>query len=178
MAAKKDTLLPAKTRKVPGKAEKHPETVKSATPGRPSAFSQEIADRICDLIAEGESLRAVCRLPGLPAASTVFKWLSEQPAFSEQYARACESRAESMFEDMLDIADETAFDTIQGENGDRANTEWISRSKLRVDTRKWMLAKMQPKKYGEKITQEHTGNLFDSLLAAVDGSSLKVVPDE
>ena len=129
---------------------------KAAPPGRVK-FTQEAADRICDLVAEGASLRAACRLPDQPSASTVFKWLSEQPAFAEQYARACEARAETMFEEMLDIADESAFDTIQGENGDRANTEWISRSKLRVDTRKWMLSKMQPKKYGDKITQEHTG---------------------
>ena len=164
-----------KTRKTAAPAEAGT-PVSPALLGRPSSFTQETADRICDLIAEGESLRAVCRMPDHPSASTVFKWLSEQPAFSEQYARACEARAETMFEDMLDIADESGFDTIQGENGDRANTEWISRSKLRVDTRKWMLSKMQPKKYGDKITQEHTGNLFDSLLASVDGTGLKVVP--
>jgi hypothetical protein len=142
---------PAKSRKVQAEA------VSPAPPLRVSTFTQEAADRICDLIAEGASLRAVCRMPDQPAASTVFKWLSEQPAFSEQYARACETRAEAMFEDMLDIADESGFDTIQGENGDRANSEWISRSKLRVDTRKWMLSKMQPKKYGDKITNELTG---------------------
>lgn len=157
---------PAKSRKAPAEA---------VSPARVK-FTQDAADSICDLIAEGASLRAVCRLPDQPSASAVFKWLSEQPAFAEQYARACEARAETMFEEMLDIADESAFDTVIGENGDRANAEWISRSKLRVDTRKWMLSKMQPKKYGDKITQEHTGNLFDSLLAAVDGTGLKVVP--
>jgi hypothetical protein len=149
----------------PTRSRKKAGTAETAPPLRVSTFTQEAADRICDLIAEGASLRAVCRMPDQPAASTVFKWLSEQPAFSEQYARACETRAESMFEDMLDIADESAFDTIQGENGDRANSEWISRSKLRVDTRKWMLSKMQPKKYGDKITNELTG---------VDGAPLTI----
>ncbi|MFK3738962.1 terminase small subunit protein [Massilia sp. TN1-12] len=125
--------------------------------GRPSDFTVDMADRICERLAEGESLRSICRDDSMPNRATVFRWLAANKEFSDQYAHACEARAEGMFEDMLDIADETTFDTVIGENGDRANTEWISRSKLRVDTRKWMLARMQPKKYGDKITQELTG---------------------
>lgn len=93
-------------------------------------------------------------------------------------ARAREAGFDRIAADCLEIADQTGKDTIYGDNGARADTEWISRSKLRIETRLKLLAKWDPKRYGDKITQEHTGNLFDSLLAAVDGSSLKVVPDE
>lgn len=62
-----------------------------------------------------------------------------------------EQRSESMFEEILEIADETSRDTIDTETGEKANTEWISRSRLRVDARKWMLSKMVPKKYGERL---------------------------
>lgn len=120
-------------------------------------YSQETADAICERLSDGESLRAICSDEGMPSKSTVFKWLSEQKAFSDQYAYAREAQADEMFDEILEIADDSASDTIHGENGDRADTEWISRAKLRVDARKWMLSKMAPKKYGDKVTQEHTG---------------------
>ena len=73
-------------------------------------------------------------------------------------------RSEAMFEDILEIADDTSRDTIDTENGEKANSEWISRSRLRVDARKWMLSKMMPKKYGDKITQE---------LGGIDGAPIE-----
>lgn len=134
----------AKTRKKAAPAEARP-------PGRPSDYSLELADLICERMAEGESLRSICQADDMPNRATVFRWLASNKEFSDQYARACEARAEFLFDDMLDIADETGFDTLISETGPRANTEWISRSRLRVDTRKWMLAKLVPKRFGDKL---------------------------
>lgn len=118
---------------------------------RPSSFSQETADAICLRLTEGESLRGICADEGMPAASTVFKWLSERKEFSEQYARAREAQADHLAEEILQIADDGTNDTYQTDNGAAVNHDVIARSRLRVDARKWLAAKMAPKKYGEKM---------------------------
>lgn len=129
--------------------------------GRVSEFTQETADEICQRIADGESLRSICAGDAMPATSTVFKWLNEQPVFSEQYARAREAQADTLFDEMLDIADDARNDWMERRGEDDAgwvaNGEHIQRSKLRLDARKWMAGKLQPKKYGERVTQEHVG---------------------
>ena len=86
-------------------------------------------------------------------------WLDgSRPEFSEQYARAREAQADKLAEEALQIADDGRSDTyLDAEGNEKTNTEAIQRSKLRVDTRKWLASKMAPKKYGDKVTQEHTG---------------------
>ncbi len=125
-------------------------------------FSQEVADAICERISNGESLRAICDDEQMPAASTVFKWLTEQQTFSEQYARAREAQADALFDDILDIADDARNDWMErrGEEdaGWTANGEHIQCSKLRVDARKWMAGKLKPKKYGDKQEIDLTVN--------------------
>ena len=115
-------------------------------------FSQEVADRICEQIAEGRSLRDICQDEGMPAKSTVFKWLSERREFSDQYARAREAQADALFDEILSIADDGSNDTIRDDDGnERPNQEVIARSRLRVDARKWMAGKLRPKVYGDKL---------------------------
>lgn len=105
------------------------------------------------------------------------------------YARAREQQMEAMAEETLDIADETNRDTIikKGKDGseyEAPDAEWIARSKLRVDTRKWLMSKLAPKKYGDKITNELTGpngqplgNLSDEqIAAALNKLSERVAP--
>lgn len=117
-----------------------------------STFTQGLADYICSEIASGRSLRSVCRDKGMPADSSIFKWLSIHESFAEQYARAMEARTNALAEEILDIADEGASDTYTDANGiERTNNEVIARSKLKVDTRKWLMSKMAPKKYGDKL---------------------------
>lgn len=136
-------------------------------------FRQEIADKLLERLAEGESLRAICRDDDMPARSTVFKWLADpaHSAFVDQYARAREAQAEALFEDILEIADDKSGDVkIVGRDGEErevCDTEFVARARLRVDARKWMAGKLAPKKYGEKITQEHTGADGAALPAAV-----------
>ncbi|HEK3222745.1 ubiquitin carboxyl-hydrolase [Proteus sp. G2639] len=114
--------------------------------GRPSDYMPETAHDICSKLAEGESLRSVCRRPGMPSKATVFRWLSENAEFRDQYAKATEQRADALFEEILEIADDVLPDSAE-----------VAKAKLRIDTRKWSLARMSPKKYGDKVTQEITG---------------------
>lgn len=134
---------------------------KTAT-GRPCDFTPGLATAICTRIADGESLRAICRGDDMPDKATVFRWLSRQEveflAFRDQYARACEVRADTVFEEILEIADDNSRDVTEDEDGNEiVDHDHINRSRLRVDARKWMLGKMQPKKYGERIVNEHSG---------------------
>lgn len=127
--------------------------------GRPTTYSEETASLICARMADGESLRSICRDDAMPALSTVFLWVSKHSEFSEQYRLAMASRADAMFEDMIDIADDGRNDYIvNGEGEERFNTEHVQRSRLRLDTRKWMLARMLPKKYGDKVIDENESN--------------------
>lgn len=126
-----------------------------------TTFTQEVADAILDAIADGRSLRSICADDDMPATSTVCKWLTQFPAFAEQYARAREAQADALFDEVLEIADNGRNDWML-RHGDEdagwvANGEHLQRSRLRVDARKWMAGKLAPKKYGEKITNEHTG---------------------
>ncbi len=123
--------------------------------GRPEVYRQKLADKICEKIAEGYSLRTACKGEGMPALSTVFLWFRTKPEFSDQYAKATQERTEAMAEDILDIADDGSNDLMTIQKGNLTyeieNKEVTNRSKLRVDTRKWLMSKMKPRKYGEKL---------------------------
>ena len=131
--------------------------------GRPSEFTQEKADIICARLAMGESLRSVCKSDDMPSAQTIFNWMRSYPQFLEQYARAKEESADAMAEEILDIADDGSNDWMEQLDKDgecigyKLNGEHVQRSRLRVDTRKFLMAKMKPKKYGEKVMNEHSG---------------------
>jgi hypothetical protein len=123
----------------------------------------------------------------MPAASAVFVWLSKHKDFAEQYTRAREAQAEAIFDELFDIADDGQNDwmEIRTESGQLKTVvdhEHISRSKLRIDMRRWALARMSPKKYGEKITQEHTGpdgkplHMTDAQIAAELNALAQAVP--
>lgn len=130
------------------------------------AFSLEEAAKaknaICERIANGESLRAICDDEGMPAKSTVCLWLIEDKAFSDQYARAREAQADALFDDILSIADDGANDWMERKNADGANIGWMEngealrRSQLRIEARKWMAGKLQPKKYSDKLQVDQT----------------------
>lgn len=129
--------------------------------GRPTKFTQDLATKILARVMAGESLRSVCRDEDMPARSTVHLWLAKDLSFSDQYARACDIRAEDLFDEMFEIADDATNDWMMRGSGENAtevvNGENVQRSRLRIDTRKWALARMNPKKYGDKITNEVVG---------------------
>ncbi|HEX6431803.1 MAG TPA: hypothetical protein VF008_29130 [Niastella sp.] len=131
--------------------------------GRPEIFTQETADRICELISTtSKSLRTICKMDGMPSVRTVLRWLREdKEGFCAQYARAKEEQADYITEEMIEIADDGSNDLMTIEKGDASyeveNKEVTNRSKLRVETRKWIASKLKPKKYGDKIGHELTG---------------------
>lgn len=123
--------------------------------GRPSIYTPELIDAICERVADGESMRKICRDEHMPAMTTIFRWLRENPEFREQYEAATDMRADSFAEDMLDIADIPPQINEKGgvDSGD------VAHMRLRIDTRKWIASKLKPKKYGDKIEQEINGDL-------------------
>jgi hypothetical protein len=128
------------------------------TIGRPSIYTPAILDSICDAIAKGESVAAICANPRMPAEKTVYLWLDDptKTEFLQRYARAREAQADKLAAEILQIADDGTNDTQKDEDGKvRIDQDVIARSRLRVDSRKWLASKLAPKKYGDKI--EHTG---------------------
>lgn len=120
--------------------------------GRPCEFTQDIADRICAELAAGRSLRSVCAQDDMPCSTTVFRWLRTVDSFAQQYARAKEESADALAEEMLAIADDGENDTYVDDKGKVCvDNDVIQRSKLRVDTRKWLASKLKPKKYGDRL---------------------------
>jgi hypothetical protein len=100
-------------------------------------FSQDIFDAICDRIGNGESLRSICRDPNMPSMSNVFRWLSASAEAADQYVRARETQADTLVDEIIEIADDRSLDA-----NDR---------RVRIDARKWVAGKMRPKVYGERL---------------------------
>lgn len=122
--------------------------------GRPTDYSTEKAMTIIERMCDGESLRSICRDESMPHMSTVILWKSKHPEFSDQYETAMRTRAQHLFDELLEIADDNSRDTYVDDHGnERTNTEVVARSRLKVDTRKWALSKMIPKLYGDKVEQ-------------------------
>lgn len=133
--------------------------------GRPTKYNEKMAARICKHIAEGKALISLCKEDGYPHFVTVFRWFDKYPEFCKQYAKAKEIYAERVAEEIISIADDTSEDEIFAEAEDGSgqtakrfcNKEFILRSRLRVDARKWIAARLLPKKYGDKQAIEHSG---------------------
>jgi len=124
-------------------------------PGRPPAYTDELAERILGRIANGESLRSICLRKDMPARSTVMLWVvRDTGGFSSRYAEACTARAELWAEECVAIADG---------KGDPM------RDRLRVDTRKWVAIHLLARKYGEKL--EVTHRTIDDLLKDTEAAT-------
>lgn len=161
MGAKK-SVKPKEGAKPRKKAKPVQEGVKPKL-GRPSMYSEELADKICLAISTGEKgLNHLCAAnEEFPNPKTVYEWIITNDSFSKKYARARELQAEFMAEKMIEIADDSTNDTIigyskSGEPMEMENKEWVNRSKLKVDTRKWLMSKLAPKRFGDKIDVTHT----------------------
>lgn len=127
--------------------------------GRPTIYSDELAQTICESLMVGMSLRRICELDDMPAISTVMQWLaSNKSDFMEQYAHARQVQAEYLLDELIDIADDSSKDYVIVDGQERLDQEHIQRARLRIDTRKWNIEKLAPKKYGAKQQLEHTGS--------------------
>ncbi|WP_313217538.1 terminase small subunit protein [Stenotrophomonas sp.] len=128
--------------------------------GRPSDYSDEIAELICERIADGQSLKAICADEAMPGRSTVFRWLASRETFRDMYAHAREEQAETLADEIVGIADERETRVVMDGEGDAVvvfDSTAVARNRLRVDARKWVAAKLKPRKYGDKIQQEVSG---------------------
>lgn len=110
--------------------------------------TNEKVDYICNEITEGRSLRSICQEEGMPSVGTFLRWVSEDSVLSEQYARARDIQMDYYADDINQIADDV-----------KPSAEEVQKAKLRIDTRKWTASKLKPKKYGDKLQTEHTGEI-------------------
>ncbi len=121
----------------------------------------EIAQRICDAIAiTPKSLDAICdENPDFPHRATFKRWLHNSDEIRAMYARAKAAQCQLLAEQILDIADDAQRDIIHTEDGDVVDREVIDRAKLRIDTRKWLCAKLAPRIFGDKVDVNHMGEI-------------------
>ena len=116
----------------------------------------KIINEISERVSKGEALRNILNEDGQISSITFYKWLDGDEAKAKQYARACEDRENHMFEDILEIADDQEKDVyIDKDNVEHVNHNIIKRSQIRIDSRKWMLGKMRPSKYGDRTINEN-----------------------
>lgn len=147
--------------------------------GRPTIYTDDLARQICARIASGESMRHICKDENMPVISTVMLWLIDgnHQFFSEQYAQARQIQAETLADEIFDIADDGSNDFSSFTNGDgeaayKVNGEAVARSRLRVDTRKWYLSKVLPR-FADK--KEDVGGA--EVLAAAINKLIEGLPD-
>ncbi len=134
--------------------------------GRPTDYTPEIAADICSWIARGKSLQKFCEQDGTPDQTSVYRWLSKFPEFLQMYTRAREDQADTHADGLVDLSD-------------TATPETVHVVKLQTETRKWIAAKLKPRKYGDRTTTELTGadggpiktegtGNFDALLGRIE----------
>jgi hypothetical protein len=146
------------------------------------AYSEEVAQKICARIAEGEPLRAICREPGMPGKTQVYTWMDKDHAdynadFAGRFVRAREQGFDALAEETLEIADDDSRDwePIKDQEGNitgvRVDGEHVQRSKVRIETRLKLLAKWDPKRYGEKVQLDGPGkngaHIFEQIVRTI-----------
>lgn len=118
-------------------------------------------------VAGGRSVRDVCSDEDMPSRTVIYEELAANKDFADHYARACDMRADEVFDEIFQIADDGRNDWMaihDEENiGYRENGEAIRRAQLRIDARKWALARMAPRKYGDKLNLDHSGGVTITL---------------
>ncbi len=146
--------------------------------GRPTVYTVELAERICAQLCTGRTLRDVCRDDGMPDESTVRVWArDDRDGFTARYRLAREIGYHAMADEILEIADDARNDWVarrraNGEGEPMLDHEHVSRAKLRIEVRRWLLSKALPKIYGDRLDLKATHDAGDSLLdlmKAIDG---------
>lgn len=148
------------------------------TKGNPK-WAKDWQEQLCLRIESGRSARSVSGDGDMPDWATVKRYLEAEPEFSAQYARACEGRADALVDELLEIADDGSNDWMEKNDpespGYVANGEHIQRSRVRVDARKWLVGKLAPKKYGDRMAIDATvtgpelseADMLDRLVAQI-----------
>jgi len=138
-------------------------------------------DYIISEIESGKSLRYALSTNGMPSSSTFYEWLEEKDTVgnrteeaeekAKRYARACELRELILLDEILEIADKQGEDVIEKDGIEITNHNVIQRNKLQIEARQWVLGKLRPEKYGNKIQQEHSGEITTNVISL--GSGIK-----
>ena len=140
--------------------------------GRNTSFTQDMADKICERLADGESMRSICRDENMPDTKTVLRWLSQNENFRTQYAHARELQADALADQILDISNTPVMGEIEttkewGTEIKRA--DMIEHRRLQIDARKWYAGKLRPKVYGNNIEPENNdATLSDAVNKLID----------
>lgn len=149
------------------------------------AEAEKAIDALLDEIAGGKSMVRACAMPGMPNRTAFLNRVAEDPVLQKRYEIAMQARADVLAEQTIDIADDGSNDTYLDEDGNKkTDHDVVSRSKLRVAARQWYIAKVAPKKYGDKVDLNHGGqadNPLVALLGKLSGSSLPIasnLPDD
>lgn len=130
-----------------------------AKTGRPSTFSPDVAEEICQELMAGKSLRQICAVEGMPGTATVYKWLGQYDAFRDSYARAREVQADVLADEIIEIAD-TEPDP--------------NRARVMIDARKWLASKLRPKKYGDRVALDHKVEGYSGMHVTVNVAPARV----
>jgi hypothetical protein len=140
-------------------------------------YSPELAGRLCELMIEGRSLREICEMAGMPSRRSVFYWLQHNEEFRERYGIARLMQVEYWAHEIIEIADDTSGDFVINEQGERVvDHEHINRALLKIDSRKWLMSKLHPQRFGDRVTADVTvrrdmRELSDSELLQIIGTS-------
>ena len=142
--------------------------------GRPTLYTDELADVMFSRIMSGESVNSICKDDDMPDKATFFRWLRTHQEFRDNYEVATSERSDALFEEMLDIADDGTNDWMEKHDKDGncigyvVNGEAIQRSRLRIDVRKFHASKLKPKKYGDKQEVDAGENLTEAFFRLAD----------
>lgn len=127
--------------------------------GRPTLYSEKLADDICELVADNYRLTEIEKMRGMPTRRSIVNWLGKYPEFDVKYTRAREELALAMSDEILAIADDTSNDWMERRGEKVPNMEVVMRSRVRIDTRRWLMTKILPKKFGDRLELDHSGEL-------------------
>jgi hypothetical protein len=178
-----NTLVAAQPKSPPNKTMSDKDTATSlakvSNMGRPTDYSLELASKICELIADGNPLRRICKREDMPSAASVYLWLSRYKDFSDMYARAREDQADALADEIVEIADEQPeLVPMYDKDGQlveiKIDTAFMAWQKNRMDARKWTASKLKPRKWGDRqivagdddapLQLKHTSEVLDTLL--------------
>jgi len=123
-----------------------------------------VMEVVCERIAGGESVRQICEGSDMPDRRQINRWIWADPALRAQYLDACRARTYFYNEEIIEIADEcrkgiktVVKETANGTFTETTEIDLVERARLQIDTRKWVMARMNRVDFGEKVTQEHVG---------------------
>lgn len=144
--------------------------------GRPTDYNIEIAKEICDTVAStGSGLRTLCnKFEHWPHVDSIYAWLRKYREFSELYEQAKRDQVRALVDEILEISDDSSHDEIINDKGNVTfNAEYAARSRLRVDTRKWIACKLVPRLYGDNALARELADEMEEFKKTLDAKKLK-----